>query len=432
MAPEQGTAAPSGIQQEPAYDRALAAGRAAFGAAWTPAVRSVASGRIELLGNHLDYNGGPVLAAAIDRRVIALLDEEGADDSIAFTAADVDFGARVPNIDATGDWRNSGSPRDPADYVRGVIAAVRASPGRSLRQGVHLAFAGDVPIGFGVSSSAALCVALTLALVPDSLSFRETVLLAQDAEHRAGTPCGTMDQSASVAGGVIRYDGATLTVEQLHPDLGEFVFAVVDSGVDRALGASAYPIRVREANEIRRLASAALEYPVEHPAQLDRAALDRLTTGPDPVLDPTLGARLRHIVTETERVASGMAALSEADWPRFGSLMTASGRSSAGDYDISHPMVEELVAEILTLDGVIGARMMGGGGGGTALTLLRRDQVAAVETALRAGYYARYGMADRAGVVQPCAFAGPAGVKVVQEAEETGSLKPEARASTSA
>ncbi len=406
-------AAVSGIEREPAYARALAAGRTAYGSAWSPTVQSVASGRIELLGNHLDYNGGPVLAAAIDRRVVVLLDEGGDADSIQVTSADTrtdDIALDPRDLD---DWRNAGSPREPADYVRGLIAAAQSRPGHPLRRGVRLAFAGDVPIGFGVSSSAALCVALTLALVPGPLTFTETVLLAQEAEHRAGTPCGTMDQSASVAGGVIRYDGATLTVEQLQPDLGDYVFVVADSGVDRALGASAYPTRVEEANRIRSLASSILGYPVEHPAQLDAAAFERLTTGADPVLDPTLAARLRHIVTETERVAAGMTALREADWPRFGALMTASGQSSAGDYDISHPQVEELVAEILCVDGVLGARMMGGGGGGTALTLMRRDRIEMLETAIRAGYYARHGMKNQPGVIQPCAFAGPAHVETV-------------------
>ena len=406
-------AAVSDIQREPAYARALTAGRTAFGSAWRPTVQSVASGRIELLGNHLDYNGGPVLAAAIDRRVVVLLDEAGDADSIHVCSADTSSDTFVLSPTNLGDWQNAGSPREPADYVRGLIAAARSREEHSLRRGVRLAFAGDVPIGFGVSSSAALCVALTLALVPNPLTFTETVLLAQEAEHRAGTPCGTMDQSASVAGGVIRYDGASLTVEQLHPDLGDYVFVVADSGVDRALGASAYPTRVKEANRIRSLAGSALRHPVEHPAQLDASSFERLTAGADPVLDPTLTARLRHIVTETERVAAGMTALREADWRRFGTLMTASGRSSAGDYDISHPQVEELVAEIQRVDGVLGSRMMGGGGGGTALTLMRRDRIEMLETALRAGYYARYGMEDRPGVIQPCAFAGPAQIKTV-------------------
>lgn len=400
------------ISAEPAHARAMAAGESAFGPAWRPSVRSVASGRIELLGNHLDYNGGPVLAAAIDRRVVVLLDEGGASGTVTIVAADVENAVTELQIDALNDWANTGAPNEPADYARGLIAAVWAEGHHRPRSRARIAFAGDVPIGFGVSSSAALCVALAIALVPDALTFHEIVLLAQRAEHRAGTPCGTMDQSASVAGGVIRYDGATLTVEQLEPNLGEYVFAVADSAVDRSLGASAYPTRVQEANEIRRLASETLGYPVEHPAQLNWAALDRLTGGARPVLNHELAARLRHIVTETERVAAGMTALRAADWHEFGRLMTESGRSSATDYDISHPRVEELVREISAVEGVLGARMMGGGGGGTALTLLRRDRLGALETALQGGYYRRYGLEGRPGVIQPCAFAGPARVEV--------------------
>lgn len=403
------------MSDKPAYGRALTAGTAAFGSTWAPAVRSVASGRIELLGNHLDYNGGPVLAAAIDRRVVVLLDEAGDLGSLALIAADTDTGGVLIDPGALAGWSNTGPPREPADYVRGIVAAVQATGAHTLRRGVRLAFAGDVPIGFGVSSSAALCVALALALVPETPTFKETVLLAQDAEHRAGTPCGTMDQSASVTGGVIRYDGATLTVEQLSPDLDGYVFAVADSGVDRSLGASAYPIRVQEAEEIRRRASTVLGRRIEHPAQLDASAFDRLTAGREPALDADLTARLRHIVTETLRVEEGIAALRAADWPRFGQLMTESGHSSSVDYDVSHPRVEELVGEILRVDGVLGARMMGGGGGGTALTLLRNDRLPALEAELREGYFARYGMADRPGVVQPCSFAGPATV-VVEEA----------------
>ncbi len=398
------------ISAVPAYTRAMTAGLSAFGPTWRPGVGSVASGRIELLGNHLDYNGGPVLAGAIDRRVVVLLDEGGTPGTVTIVAADAENATTELQIDALRDWANAGAPGEPFDYARGLLAAILANGTHRPRAGVRLSFAGDVPIGFGVSSSAALCVALTMALVPDELTFKETVLLAQAAEHRAGTPCGTMDQSASVAGGVIRYDGATLTVEQLQPDLGDYVFAVADSAVDRSLGASAYPTRVQEANQIRTLASETLGYPVEHPAQLNRAALDRLTMGDRPVLNAELAARLRHIVSETERVEAGMTALRAANWQEFGRLMTESGRSSATDYDISHPRVEELVREILAVDGVLGARMMGGGGGGTALTLLRKDRLGTLETALRGGYYQRYGLADRPGVIQPCAFAGPAHV----------------------
>jgi galactokinase len=390
--------------QIPAEERARRAGRAAFGDGWQPTVRATAPGRIELLGNHLDYNGGPVLCAAIDRRMVVLVDEGGPEGEVAAVAADVAIAAAVLHLDRLVDWRNEGAPGEPFDYVRGLLAgAVRR--GLTTRPRARVALAGDVPIGFGVSSSAALCVGLVLALIPQDLPPTETVLLAQEAEHRAGTPCGTMDQSASVAGGVIRFDGATLAVDRLSPDLGEHVFAVLDSGVDRSLGASAYPTRVKESARARELAEAALGTDLPHLAALSAEQLHRLTEGDTPALTGDLADRIAHVVQETERVNEGVEALRRGDWPAFGRLMTASGRSSATLYDVSHPRVEELVAEAGSVEGVLGARMMGGGGGGTALALLRRDRLEAVETTLRAGFYARYGMADKSGLIQTCAFA---------------------------
>jgi galactokinase len=97
--------------------------------------------------------------------------------------------------------------------------------------------------------------------------------------------------------------------------------------------------------------------------------------------------------------------MSAGDWTRFGDLMSASGRSSATLYEISHPRVEELVAEALTVEGALGARMMGGGEGGAALMLISRDAVPRLDETLRSGYYARYGMADRDGLIHICAFA---------------------------
>jgi len=384
--------------------RADGAGRAAFGATWRPVRRAIAPGRIELLGNHLDYNGGPVLAAAIDRAVIVLQSDATEGDGIGVVAADVP-GVGTATLDpaALRDWRDE-DKADPIDFVRGVVAATLARPGLRLRQPSLVAFAGDVPIGFGLSSSAALCVGVALALAEPAPPFKELVLLAQEAEHRLGAPVGTMDQSASVAGGVIEYDGAALEVRSLTPDLGDLVFAVADSGVERSLGASAYPKRVEEASAALAHARRALGVEIRHFAKLDAAQLAALSDGPDPLPEPLL-SRARHVVSETARVREGVAALRAGDWRHFGALMTASGRSSATDYAISHPRVEELVGEALAVDGVLGARMMGGGEGGTALTLLPRDRVPALEAALRAKYYARHGMADREELIHVCAFA---------------------------
>ncbi|HET7092287.1 MAG TPA: galactokinase family protein [Thermomicrobiales bacterium] len=390
-------------------ERAERAGAAAFGRDWRPDRIATAPGRIELLGNHIDYNGGPVLCAAIDRSVVVLADAAGDPIQIAAVAADApELGvARVPA--AAGDWRNAAPPPNSFDYVRGIAAAASRA-GLPVRSGARLAFAGDVPIGFGLSSSAALCVGLGLASLERRPPFAELVLLAQAAEHRAGTPCGTMDQSASVAGGVIRYDGATLAIDRLDPDLGEFVFAVADSGVERALGASSYPVRVQESQAALAFARRALNRHIDHLAALSDDDVQRLAAGPEPLPEPLL-SRVRHVVAETGRVRDGEAALAVGDWPRFGRLMTASGHSSATLYAISHPRVEELAAEALAVEGVLGARMMGGGEGGAALVLLPRARLKALAAALRGGYYRQHDMAEQTGLIHPCRFAPGARVE---------------------
>ena len=387
--------------------RAVQAARDAFGPAWKPDGVAISPGRIELLGNHVDYNGGPVLAAAIDRFiVVAIAREPGREQTVRAIAADApDEAVMTFDADALAGWRNPSPPPRSLDYVRGLLAGLQARDRSSLRPRLpaSIAIAGDVPIGFGISSSAALCVSLALALADGFSGPEEVVLLAQEAEHRAGTPCGTMDQSASISGGVIAFDGATLGVERLSPRLGDLVFAVADSGVKRSLGSSSYPLRVEESRQALELARERLGGAISHLAAITQEQLDVLDR--DDVLPEPLLKRVRHVVEETARVAAGRAAMIAGDWPHFGQLMTASGRSSATLYEISHPRVEELVAEALTVEGTLGARMMGGGEGGAALALISRDAVPRLEETLRSGYYARYGMADRDGLIHICAFA---------------------------
>ena len=397
----------AGTTADESRGRAIKAARDAFGQAWEPDGVAIAPGRIELLGNHIDYNGGPVLAAAIDRFIVVpIARETGREETVRAIAADApDEAVATLDAHALAGWRNASPPPRSLDYVRGLLAGLQARERSSLRPRLpaSIAIAGDVPIGFGISSSAALCVSLALALADGFSAPEEVVLLAQEAEHRAGTPCGTMDQSASISGGVIAFDGATLAVERLSPDLGDLVFAVADSGVKRSLSTSSYPRRVEESRQALELARERLGGAIPHLAAITHEQLDALDR--DDVLPEPLLKRVRHVVEETARVEEGRAAMAAGDWPRFGQLMTASGRSSATLYEISHPQVEELVAEILTVEGTLGARMMGGGEGGAALALISRDAVPRLEATLRSGYYDRHGMADRDGLIHMCAFA---------------------------
>jgi len=217
-----------------------------------------------------------------------------------------------------------------------------------------------------------------------------------------------MDQSASVAGGVISFDGATLQIAALQPQLQDFVFAVADSGVSRSLGTSSYPARVAECREALEIARRELATPVPHLAATTADNLILLAS--QRALTPALARRVRHVVEETERVVRGLDAVNKADWETFGQLMTESGRSSATLYEISHPEVEELVAVALAQPGVLGARMMGGGEGGAVLALLRRDLIAEFEAGLCEGFYRQRGRAETAGLVHMCAFASGATV----------------------
>ena len=386
--------------------RAEEAGREVFGSSWAPDGVAVAPGRIELLGNHVDYNGGPVLAAAIDRFIVVAVDREAEPGhKVRAVAADA-HGEKAATLDADAlaDWRNASPPPTWPDYARGLLAGLRERPYLTPRLPSSIAIAGDVPIGFGVSSSAALCVSLGLALAAGFTKPEELVLLAQEAEHRAGTPCGTMDQSASVSGGVIAFDGATLAIERLSPALGNLVFVLADSGVERSLSTSSYPRRVSESRDALDRARRHFAEEIPNLAALSAPRLDELDRSG--ALPEPLARRARHIVEETARVHEGRAAMANGDWVSFGRLMTASGRSSATLYDISHPRVEELVAEALTVEAVMGARMMGGGEGGAVLILIPRHAVDDLEARLRSGYYRRYDMTDRSGLIHTCSI-GP-------------------------
>lgn len=359
---------------ESTFGRALYAARATWGSEWIPTRAAVAPGRIEILGNHVDYNGGPVLAAAVDRATVILSDDT---DELAILFADFD-GAGVSVVDMNAPElvaASHGSP-EPTDFVLGAVARSRAKA-RPVRTG-RAVVATSVPIGSGMSSSAAFCVALSLLLNQVAPSGAELVYDAQAAENWTGVPCGTMDQAASVFGNVIRYAGPEGTTS-VAPDLGDHCFVVVGSRVERTLGTSSYPQRVRECAEAAALLTSYWGRPVGNLAAVTPAELDELEGG---VLPAPLDARARHVVTEIQRVNAGEAAMIEQDWETFGELMNASGASSAGDYAISHPHVEALVAVMKSVPGVMGARMMGGGEGGSTLALLLRESLPALRTAV--------------------------------------------------
>lgn len=264
-----------------------------------------APGRVNLIGEHVDYLGGVVLPAAVDR----------------FT-------------DVTGgparDWSIESDVAGGLAYVRAIGEELGARP-----QSVHVV--SEVPPNAGISSSAALLVALASGIRPD-MDGKEAALACQRAEHRAtGVQVGVMDQFASALGRrgrALLLDCATLEY-QVVPFPDEVAIAVIDSGEHRSLAATPYNQRRREAE----------------------------------AGDPK---RRRHVDSEIARVHSFVAALHDRDFDRMGELLKESHRSLRDDFEVSTPTVDEIVAHAWSLDGCYGARIMGAGFGGSILALVER------------------------------------------------------------
>lgn len=369
--------------------RATQTGTAVFGAGFQPSEFATAPGRLELLGNHVDYNGGLVLAGAIEQSVVVAISPTGQPGQIDVVARDVSDDVVSLRIADLVNWQKTDGETGPADFARGVIASLL---GRQLavRDSLQVVISGDVPLGFGMSSSAALCVALVLAFSEAELSPTERVVIAQEGEHRTGSPCGAMDQSASVAGGVILFDGRDTSFSAMTPDLGDLAFVVADSGITHALGTSSYPVRVQESRQALAALNGLGAHLLPSLGELTPEQWNGLREAFLDAQGPVLTRRVDHVVTEIERVRDGVAAVEASDWARFGALMSASGASSNDAYEISHPVVEELVALLRSQPGVLGARMMGGGEGGPALALVERYAVNDLRTTLEADYFRRH------------------------------------------
>jgi galactokinase len=329
-----------------------------------------APGRVNLIGEHLDYNEGLVLPVAIDRRVrVAFARRDEAE--VRAYAADFADEARF-SLDgaiareAERPWSN---------YLRGVVWALREEGCTGC--GLDLAVAGDVPIDAGLSSSAALEVAALGALRAAwglELDGRRLALLAQRAEHEfAGVQCGIMDQLSAVFGATdcaLLIDCRSLACEPVPLPLAArgLCLAVVHSGVPRRLEASAYNRRREECAEALRLLQQAL------PQRALRALRDVTRADLDgAALPAVLRKRVRHVVTELARVEESVRALGAGDLEAFGRLMAASHESLRGDFEVSCPELDRLAELARAVRGVLGARLTGAGFGGCTVNLLRSD-----------------------------------------------------------
>jgi len=351
--------------------------RKAYGA--EPTHVFAAPGRVNLIGEHVDYNDGFVLPCAIDRETIVALGPPGeTGEGARFEALALDMGDAEPAQDSfdpaapitlgDSDWQN---------HVRGVVGALgryghRVTPAR-------IAVAGDVPIGAGLSSSASFGVAVALACSEHSglgLDAATLARVAQIAENDfVGCACGIMDQmasAASVEGHALLLDCRSLETVPvpIHPSLE---VTVIDTGIRRSLTESAFNQRRAECEAV------AAHFGVRALRDLDPAVFAK----GEGDLDPVLRARARHVLGELRRVEPVATALANGDAARLAALLHEAHVSLSQDFDVSLPAIDRLAAlvrEALGDEG--GVRLTGAGFGGCLVAVARREARGAIDAGI--------------------------------------------------
>ena len=326
-----------------------------------------APGRINLIGEHTDYNEGFVLPAAVDKELVFALAKNGKHIVRAYSVDEAESFEFSLNKQVLGEgWGN---------YVIGVVAEL-AKKGVAM-QGFDMAFGGDVPAGAGMSSSAALECGLGVgvnALFNGGLSPQALALAGQAAEHHyVGVKCGIMDQFASTFGKVgqaLRLDCRSLALEYHILNLEGFKLLLCNTNVKHSLASSEYNTRREQCEEGVELLQR--HYPeVKSLRDVTRTMLERHSGE----MDPLVLQRCRYVLMENERVNDACKALDASDLQKFGKLMYASHQGLSQEYEVSCRELDYLVERTLNYSDVLGARMMGGGFGGCTLNLIRKGAI---------------------------------------------------------
>jgi galactokinase len=348
-----------------------------------PLVTADAPGRVNLIGEHTDYNGGFVLPLAIPQRTRVELAPRTDDIVRAWTA-------NLPR--ETEEYRigQETKGRGWLDYIQGITEAVRLA-GHKLG-GFDLRIESDVPLGGGLSSSAALEVALLRAL-REAFGLRiddvELALLGQKAENDfVGAPVGVMDQMASSLADERRalfLDTRSLRYERVPLPAGVEI-AVIDSGISHNNAGGAYRTRREQCEKAAEL----LGFPQLR--DLEVQDLWRLASLPEP-----LDRRARHVITENARVRGAVSAMQEGDLERLGKLLNTAHDSLRDDFEVSLPEIDLLVDLARREDAVYGARLTGGGFGGAVIVLARAGQARAIAEKVVAEYREKTGRNGRNG-----------------------------------
>jgi len=343
-------------------------------------------GRINLIGEHTDYNEGFVLPAAIDKEIVLALAKNGTDTCRIFSQ---DYG-EMESFSLSG---LTPKPNSWSNYIKGVAAQLMEAG--HLISGFDGVFGGNIPIGAGLSSSAALengvCFGLSelFGLNLDPLTM---IKFSQRAEHEfAGVACGIMDQFASMMGKTghsIRLDCRSLAYDYIPLNLDQYRFVLCDSRVKHSLVDTEYNIRKMECEigvkTIRQYFDQVVSLRDVSPEMLEKVK---------PELPSKVYSRCLYVLQENRRVLEACSLLEAGDLPEFGKLMYGSHVGLSKLYEVSCPELDFLVKFTQDQPEVLGARMMGGGFGGCTINLVQNQHVETFKTSIVAAYLEQFGQA---------------------------------------
>ena len=327
-------------------------------------------GRVNLIGEHTDYNGGFVFPCALSFGTYLLIRKNG-EKFVQFRSLN-----QPEVVKVTLDKLTERLEKSWANYPLGVFAQF-VKRGYTFEQGFDIMIWGDVPNGAGLSSSAALEVVTAYALndqLGTDLNRTELAKIGQKAEHEfALVNCGIMDQFASANGKkdhAIFLNCDTLDFELVPVKLDGVKVVISNTHSPHKLDSGAYNQRVAECkmaveqlNKVR---------PIKYLAELTEAEFEKIENA---ITDPVAHKRARHVVGEVQRTTDAVKALKEGDIELFGKLMNASHVSLRDDYEVTGPELDTMAEEAWKIEGVIGSRMTGGGFGGCTVSLVKDEAI---------------------------------------------------------
>ena len=352
-----------------------------------------APGRVNLIGEHTDYNNGFVLPGAVDKRIYVAIAKNGSDSVNVF--------AKQFNEALSFDIQRSEKLKGWVNYLIGVCYFLQLNTGKRL-EGVDVYIDGDIPVGAGMSSSAALCSGFGFALNDMFELGQDRMQLArigQKTEHEfAGVKCGIMDQFASLhgkAGHALRLDCRSLDYELVPFNYPDFNLVLVNTMVSHSLAGSEYNVRRAQCEEgvallkkyypeVESLRDVTYEQLTRHWKEFDTKVYDRCT----------------YIVNENQRLLAGCDALRHGDLPGFGEMMYASHKGLSRRSEVSCKELDFLVDQTKGTQGVIGAPMMGGGFGGCTINIVASGEVATFVNRIQEAYQKHYAVVPEAYVTR--------------------------------